>query len=68
MVVSNIFIIPLYRYVVSGDLRCIDTTFTGSMLMFGMADGGLTTLAVADPEKKDHLKFIRSLSSRQLND
>ena len=55
-------------YVVQSELRCINTSHDGRFVIFGTGDGSVSTLAIADPNKKDSYKSIRSFSSRQIND
>ena len=51
----------LLRYVVSGDVRCVSSLSldSGTLVMFGTGDGALTSLALADPDKKDTGKTIK---------
>ena len=51
----------LLRYVVSGDVRCVSSLSLDSstLVMFGTGDGALTSLALADPDKKETGKTIK---------
>ena len=58
--------LSLLRYVVSGDLRCVSSLSlnSGTLVMFGTGDGALTSLALADPDKKDNAKAIRVMRQK----
>ena len=57
----------LANFIVQADLRCINTTFNGNLVVFGTGDGAITCLAINDAKKKDELKSIRNFASRQIN-
>lgn len=58
----------LATYVVQSELRCMNTSQDGNFVIFGTGDGSVSTLAIADPNKKDSYKTIRSFNSRQQSD
>ena len=57
----------LADYALQSELRCWVSSADGQLVIFGSADGSLTTLVIADPQKKEAARrYLRELPSRQV--
>ena len=52
------------NYRVQSDLTAIESTTDGNSIALGMADGNLSVLTIADPNKPLMVEYLRALPSR----